>query len=36
MSVGCDEGNFSFPEESFLTRKLCEILRFTPDDNLTE
>ena len=24
MSVGCDEGNFSFPEESFFTVRLCE------------
>ena len=23
--VGCDEGNFSFPEESLFTRSLCEI-----------
>ena len=34
MSVGCDEGNFSFPEESFFTMRLCEILRFTQDDTI--
>ena len=28
MSVGCDEENFSFPEESLFTRALCEISRF--------
>ena len=32
MSVGCDEENFSFPEESLFTRALCEISRFARND----
>ncbi len=31
-SVGCDEGNFSFPEESLLSGGVCEIFRYAQND----